>query len=362
MTGKRETDKLKVSDVAKAAGVSASTVSKVINGRPGVSDETRERVERLLAEAGYRKRLPTTKTTRSIELVVKEVANNGSVEMVRETTADAKELGIGITVSCAGREQDERPSDDGVGDCLRGVIERNPLGVILLLSGISPAEESLLRTRNMPYVIVDPVGQVSADTLGVGIDNWTGGLLATEHLIGLGHRSIGAITGPVDSQSSQARLSGYMAALQKEGISVRPELIKVGDYVSDKAYEAACELLDMKDGERPTAIFAFNDLAAVNVYRAARQRGISLPDQLSIIGFDDVYPAASMYPALTTVRQPFDLIARKCIDLILEAREGKVEQNYTILPTRLVERESCAPPASGRGESPRPHSAAEPAE
>ncbi|WP_428859823.1 LacI family DNA-binding transcriptional regulator [Bifidobacterium dentium] len=344
MTGKRAMDKLKVSDVAKAAGVSAATVSKVINGRQGVSDETRDRVERLLTEVGYRKKLPTTKTSQSIELVVKEVTNNGSVEMVRESTAYAKELGIGITVSCAGREHGTYKVRNEVSSCLRSAIERNPLGVIILLSDISPAEESLLETRAIPYVIVDPVGQVSADTLGVGIDNWTGGLLATEHLIALGHRSIGAITGPSDSQSSQARLSGYMAALQRSGINVNSNLIKVGDYVSDKTYKAACELLDMEERDRPTAIFAFNDLGAVSVYRAARQRGIRLPDQLSIIGFDDVYPAASMYPALTTIRQPFDLIARKCIDLILEAREGKVGQNYTILPTQLIERESCVPP------------------
>lgn len=99
------------------------------------------------------------------------------------------------------------------------------------------------------------------------------------------------------------------------------------------------------EGAGPTAIFAFNDLGAINVYRAARQHSISLPEQLSIIGFDDVYPAASMCPSLTTIRQPFDLIARQCIDLILEAREGKVDQNYFILPTQLVERDSCASPS-----------------
>ncbi|WP_331460169.1 substrate-binding domain-containing protein [Bifidobacterium longum] len=135
------------------------------------------------------------------------------------------------------------------------------------------------------------------------------------------------------------------AALQKNGISADPHLIKVGDYASDKAYKAACDLLEMREQDRPTAIFAFNDLGAINVYRAARQHGISLPEQLSIIGFDDVYPAASMCPSLTTIRQPFDLIARQCIDLILEAREGKVEQNYFIFPTQLVERESCVSPA-----------------
>lgn len=102
-------------------------------------------------------------------------------------------------------------------------------------------------------------------------------MLATQYLISLGHRRIAVITGPTNSQSSQARLSGYMAALQKNGISADPHLIKVGDYVSDKAYKAACDLLEMREQDRPTAIFAFNDLGAINVYRAARQHGISLP-------------------------------------------------------------------------------------
>ena len=285
------------------------------------------------------------KTMRSIELVVNEMTNNGSVEMVKEATSYARDFGIGITVSCAGPDSEEHATRNEASSCLRSAIERNPLGVILLLSNISSAEESLLQTRNIPYVIVDPVGQVSADALGVDIDNWTGGMLATQYLISLGHRRIAVITGPTNSQSSQARLSGYMAALQKNGISADPHLIKVGDYVSDKAYKAACDLLEMREQDRPTAIFAFNDLGAINVYRAARQHGISLPEQLSIIGFDDVYPAASMCPSLTTIRQPFNLIARQCIDLILEAREGKVEQNYFILPTQLVERESCTSPA-----------------
>ena len=345
MTTIKTTSRPKVSDIAQAAGVSPATVSKVINGRNGVSDETRDRVELLLEEAGFRKKFPTTKTMRSIELVVNEMTNNGSVEMVKEATSYAKRFWHRHHCKLR-RTGFRRTRDKKRGQQLPPQRHRTqPLGVIRSLIKYSSAEESLLQTRNIPYVIVDPVGQVSADALGVGIDNWTGGMLATQYLISLGHRRIAVITGPTNSQSSQARLSGYMAALQKNGISADPHLIKVGDYVSDKAYKAACDLLEMREQDRPTAIFAFNDLGAINVYRAARQHGISLPEQLSIIGFDDVYPAASMCPSLTTIRQPFDLIARQCIDLILEAREGKVEQNYFILPTQLVERESCTSPA-----------------
>ena len=135
---------------------------------------------------------------RSIELVVNEMTNNGSVEMVKEATSYARDFGIGITVSCAGPDSEEHATRNEASSCLRSAIERNPLGVILLLSNISSAEESLLQTRNIPYVIVDPVGQVSADALGVGIDNWTGGMLATQYLISLGHRRIAVITGPTN--------------------------------------------------------------------------------------------------------------------------------------------------------------------
>lgn len=186
MTTIKTANRPKVSDIAQAAGVSPATVSKVINGRDGVSDETRDRVELLLEEAGFRKKLPTTKTMRSIELVVNEMTNNGSVEMVKETTSYARDFGIGITVSCAGPDFKEYATRNETSNCLHSAIERNPLGVILLLSNISSAEESLLQTRNIPYVIVDPVGHVSADALGVGIDNWTGGNAchAISHIIG----------------------------------------------------------------------------------------------------------------------------------------------------------------------------------
>ena len=171
----------------------------------------------------------------SRELVVSEMTNNGSMEMVKETTSYAREFGIGITVSCAGPDSEEYSTRNEASSCLRNVIERNPLG---------------------------------------------------------GMRSLG-----------------------NEGAGPTDRHLRVQRSRRDQRLSRA------------------------------RQHSISLPEQLSIIGFDDVYPAASMCPSLTTIRQPFDLIARQCIDLILEAWEGKVDQNYFILPTQLVERDSCASPS-----------------
>ena len=137
---------------------------------------------------------------------------------------------------------------------------------------------------------------------------------------------------------------GYATALRRAGIQLDPELVAYGDYMPERGYECACQLLDLPAAKRPTAIFACNDVTALNVYRAARQRGLSLPADLSVVGFDNVYPAQYLYPALTTISQPFDMIARKAVDMILDARAGSVADHYLILPTRLVVRESTTAP------------------
>ena len=179
--------KPRVSEIAKLAGVSTATVSKVINGREGVSSSTRARIEKIMEESGYSKSLVTTKTSQTIELVLTEVMANGINAIIAETTEYVKSMPIGITITQTGRGKRSEES-------FREILNRNPLGVILLLSNATEREKTLLRSRNIPFVIIDSIGEGSQDTLGVGIDNWTGGLIATEHLIKLGHQRIGIIT------------------------------------------------------------------------------------------------------------------------------------------------------------------------
>ncbi len=308
--------KPRVSEIAKLAGVSTATVSKVINGREGVSSSTRARIEKIMEESGYSKSLVTTKTSQTIELVLTEVMANGINAMIAETSEYVKSMPIGITITQTGRGKRSEES-------FREILNRNPLGVILLLSNATEREKTLLRSRNIPFVIIDSIGEGSQDTLGVGI---------------------GIITGPQNAESAQARYSGYATALRRAGIQLDPELVAYGDYMPERGYECACQLLDLPAAKRPTAIFACNDVTALNVYRAARQRGLSLPADLSVVGFDNVYPAQYLYPALTTISQPFDMIARKAVDMILDARAGSVADHYLILPTRLVVRESTTAP------------------
>ncbi|MBW3091920.1 substrate-binding domain-containing protein [Bifidobacterium sp. 82T10] len=330
--------KIKVGEIARLAGVSIATVSKVVNGRAGVAADTRERIERIMAETGYSKPLVSTKTSQTIELVLTEVAANGTMAMINEATRYAQSMSIGVTVTQTGRGE---RSDE----CFQSILARNPLGAILVLSTVAERERALLQSRDIPFVIIDPVGEVPAGALGVGIDNWTGGLVATEHLIALGHRRIGIVVGPSWAESSQARYSGYLAAMLKAGIDIDPAWATHGDYdMSDRGYQAVCELLDLPAERRPTAIFCCNDITAVSAYRAAGERGLTLPRDLSVVGFDNVYPSQCLYPALTTVDQPFGLMARKAIDMILDARNGSVEERHAVFPTRLVVRESTAKP------------------
>lgn len=326
--------KIRVTDIARRAKVSPATVSKVINGRQDVASSTRTLVEKVMKDVGFSKPLVQTKTMQTIEVIVAYMENNGTIELTREATRLGEEYSVGITVSQA--------SKVSRGDIYRRVIDRNPLGVILQLNRMPNKDAALLSSRNIPFVIIDPVSDVSADQLSVGIDNWSAGFDATNHLVELGHKRIAAITGLKDARSSIGRYAGYTAALEQAGISVDPKLVKNGNFLSETGYTAACELLDSKNP--PTAIFCFNDLTAVSTYRAAYERHLRIPEDLSVVGFDNVYPSAYLAPALTTVNQPFDMITRRAFELIFAARAGKIDQRHIVLPTRLVVRGSTAAP------------------
>ena len=330
-------DKPKVGEIAKSLHISASTVSKVINGRPGVSDTTRQRVEEALAERGYAHPLVSTKASRTIELVVDHIANNGTIEMIRYCSSLALQQGMALTVTQTdfGRKRDE---------CFRGIIDRNPFGVVLHMSDVSERERALLASRGIPLVVIDPVSLVGENDMAISIDNWTGGFQATQHLIDLGHTRIGIVTGPMNVQSAVARYDGYRAAMERYELHAAPELVRHGDYLPDKGYEAVCGLFDLPD--RPTAVCCCNDLTAVGAYRAARERHLAIGKDISIVGFDNVYPAQYLVPGLTTVNQPFDLISKRAVEMLVRSRAGdEATERHIVLPTRLVVRGSTTIPA-----------------
>lgn len=319
--------------IGQEASVSMSTVSKVLNGRAGVSAETRALVEELLDRHGYTPRGETTAWEPFLELVMSEVDTQWSVEIIRGAQSVAQAHGLSLILTQSGDRYEPAP------EWIEGVLRRRPYGVVLVLSSLSQQLQRQLRTRGIPFVLVDPSGEPSIDVPAVGAANFDGGLLAGRHLVGLGHTRIGVVGGPEQVMSARARIAGFRAAMESAGIPFRDDLVFPGDYHSESAARSAEKLLSM--AEPPTAIFALSDLAAFGVYRAARKLGIAIPEQLSVLGFDDVQGAEWAGPPLTTVRQPLTQMAEEAARMLIRIRNREPDLSLRLdLATTLVIRES----------------------
>ncbi|MFD1715453.1 LacI family DNA-binding transcriptional regulator [Amnibacterium flavum] len=325
-----------LSRVAEEASVSISTVSKVLNGRSGVSDATRARVEELLKDHRYNRRNSGQTVAPLVELVFQQIDGAWAVEIIQGVERVARENGMSVILT----ESGDRHSPAAT--WIDGVLQRRPAGVILILSDLSPSQKHQLRTRKIPFVLVDPTGDPAPDVPSIGSANWNGGYLATRHLVELGHRQIAMITGPEDIMCSTARLSGYRAALEGAGIPFRADYVTTGNFDYESGVARARELLELEDA--PTAIFAGSDLQALGVYEAARSAGISIPDELSVVGYDDLKLASWAGPPLTTVRQPLTEMAEEATRLVLRLRtEEQVDNLRLDLATRLIVRGSTRP-------------------
>lgn len=318
--------------VASQASVSVATVSKVLNGKPDVSNDTRQRVERALSSLGYSRRGDPRPHGELIEVVFERLGP-WAVELLRGVEETARAQGISTVVTVSGTF-DAQPES-----WIDGVMRRQPIGVILVFSTLSEREKRQLRTRNIPFVVVDPAGEPSPDLPTIGTANWDGGMMATRHLIDLGHTRIATIGGPPHLTNARARLAGYKSALEAAGIPLEPELVIPGDFTVEAGVAATFTLLDL--AQPPTAIFAQSDLEALGAYRAAQARGLRVPEDLSIIGFDDLPFAELASPPLTTIRQPLAEIASTATRLILQLRShGPLNNIRTELATTLVARGS----------------------
>jgi len=222
---------------------------------------------------------------------------------------------------------------------IAGVLRRRPAGVVLVFSDLAPEHKQQLRSRDIPFVIIDPAGDPSPDVPSVGSANWSGGLVATRHLLELGHRRIAMITGPEDMMCSLARLDGYRSAMNTAGVELDPALVRFGDFHVEGGRKAALELLALDD--RPTAIFAGSDLQALGVLEAARSRGLQVPRDLSIVGYDDIPIAKWSSPSLTTIHQPLIQMAEEASRLVLRLRDKSTTPGKRMdLSTHLVVRDS----------------------
>jgi LacI family transcriptional regulator/LacI family xylobiose transport system transcriptional regulator len=336
----RDPDKRRVTlaRIAAEAGVSTSTVSKVVNGRSEVGDMTRTRVERLLYEHGYRRRTGTADgPVGLVDLVFAELESPWAMELIRGAEGAARAAGAGVVVSVLHTRAGPGRS------WLDQMAERRTDGVIIVASRLTAQQRGQLATRGIPFVVVDAEGEPPPDVASVGATNWNGGLTATRHLLELGHHRIGVIGGPPGVLCSRARIDGYRAALETAQVPVDEELIRYGDFLADSGRGQGDALLSLPDP--PTAIFACSDLQAFGVYEAARRHGLRVPEDLSVVGFDDLPLMRWASPPLTTVRQPLQEMAAMATRLVLALGRGETPQNQRVeLATALVIRESTTGP------------------
>jgi len=330
-----------IRDVARASGVSYATVSRVLSGYAFVKETTRNRVMEAVEHLGYVANLPARSLagghSQIIGLLVPNL-DNGYVGTIT--------LGIDQALAHANYDlmlytSHRHPGKESyyVSVIPNGLTE----GMLLVAPLVPTAYLDSLREQNFPCVLIDQAEPTENSNV-VEATNWQGAYEATRYLIELGHTRIAFIKGSFAIRSAADRLRGYKAALADSNIPIREELVLEGDYQQQTAYELTKRLLQMVE-DPPTAIFASNDLSAFGAMDAARECGFDIPDDISIIGFDDIPQASLVYPKLTTVRQPLEQMGKVAVKLLLERIEDRsLPPQRVVLATQLVIRDSCAAP------------------
>ena len=327
-----------IASIAEEAGVSVPTVSRVLNGRSDVAAGTRSRVEAIISRRGYQRRNAAgTPASPVVDVVFHELDGAWAVEVMRGVARVAREEGLMVNLS-------ESASRTAPGQgWVDAVLARRPTGVILVIFDLSPEQHAQLTSRGIPFAVLDPAGEPAEGVPAIGSANWNGGMAAARHLLQLGHRRIGVIGGPPDLLCSRARLDGYRAAMDMAGVAVDPALVRSGDFHVESGHDAGLELLRLP--ARPTAVFAGSDLQALGVYEAARELDVRIPEELSVVGYDDLPVARWVGPPLTTIHQPLAEMAEMAARLVISLSRGATPVTQRLdLSTNLVIRQSTGPP------------------
>jgi LacI family transcriptional regulator len=329
-----------IQDVARAAGVSVSTISRVLNNKDDVAPETTEKVRRVMQELNYTASLAAksmrSRISKVIGLILPEVTEPFDLEIIRGVGAALRDSGYDLMIYTSGNPPLSR----------RASWELEQLALLKggLTDGcivVTPSAPTFPDTERI--VVIDPIGD-GASVPSVIARNRVGALYVMEYLAGLGHRRIGFIGGRRETLSAERRLIGYRDGLELAGITFDPHLVQGGDYTREGGQAAARHLLARPD--RPTAIFATNDQSAFGVMDVAAELGLRIPHDLSLVGFDNIPEATQVTPKLTTVDQSVQEMGKLATQLLLGILRGKVpEEKLVKVPTRLVIRDSCQPPA-----------------
>jgi LacI family transcriptional regulator len=338
-------DKVTIVEVAAEAGVSFGTVSRVINNDIHVKPETRERVletmERLHFVANRQARGLAGGKSNIIGMLVPDLGTGYIGEIIRGIDSELGVAGYDMMLYTTHRTAAKEAS-------YVANLAQNMVDGLLLVLPRNPADYTgALTRRKFPFVLIDHQG-TGKDCPAVGATNWQGAYNATDYLIKLGHKRIGFITGWLDLGAAVDRLEGYKTALRTNHIPFDPELVYEGTFDQPDGYTGTKRFFDLENP--PTAIFASNDVMAMAAMDAVRERGLKAPEDISILGFDDIPQASRVRPALTTVRQPLEQMGRVATQMLLEILKHPENKPDRIeLPTELIIRDSTAKPKDRSG-------------
>lgn len=342
MTEQNQTpSNITIVDVAREAGVSYSTVSRVVNNFKYVKPETRDKVEAAMDKLGYVANLKARSLaggrSQVIGLLIYELDTSYHVEIVRGIDAEITNSEYDLMLSTTHKRK--RKESTYVTQLTQGMVD----GLLFILPRNLEAYTGDLDRKQFPYVLIDHPGMDDVNCNTITVTNWQGAYDATQYLIDLGHRRIGFITGFIEVASAQDRLAGYQTAVRDNGLFIDPELICKGDFLEESGYEAAKKFLSIE--KPPTAIFASSDVSAFGAMRAIDEAGLRVPEDISIIGFDDVPESSYIRPRLTTVRQPLremgELATRM---LVARVEDPTIPSEHVELPTTLMVRDTCQSP------------------
>ena len=339
-----EKKRLDIRDVARHANVSIATVSRTINGIPTVDKELARRVRKAIEGLNYypntQARALVSGRSKIFGLLISEITNPFFPELIQGFEDVAVENGYDIMISSTNYDVARMQA------CVRRLLERNVEGVAVMTFGIEAPLLDELASRNIPLVFID-VGPDNPHVSTLAIDYRQGIREGVQHLAALTHREIAFVSGPLQQSSCQLRKNGFLSSLEEIGVTPNPELLLESDHTLEGGMRAADQLLKLK--RLPTAVMCSNDMTAIGVLRTFTRAGLRIPEDVSVIGFDDIHLAEFVYPPLTTVNMSRTAIARAAFEALradVENRAPLAKQRARVIPTRLTVRQSTGFPRS----------------
>ena len=329
----------RLEDVAARAKVSHQTVSRVINNHPNVSAATRERVEAAIAELGYRRntaaRSLVTRRTQTIGVLASELGQYGPANTLLGVQQAAREAGYFVSIAAI-----KGAGADAVSDAVRHLTDQGADGLIVIAPHDGTLEVLEGLNLTVPVIVVGVAGH--GNLCGVMLDQKLGARLAVAHLISLGHQRIGHVSGPLDWIDSQARVDGWRKELAEAGLG--DDLLVEGDWSAGSGYRIGQQLAEQRAA---TAVFVSNDQMALGLLRAFGEKGVRVPEDVSLVGFDDQPESAFFMPPLTTVRQDFEELGKRCMELMRAQIEEGAAGGTRVVEPELVVRASTSARAPG---------------